>query len=95
MSLFRVGSFPQDPPYYQGGEVPQPQRIKSSWQQYRVVGRTSQSLPAKTRDFRARYICKYLENNNISSIADFKKINWSEFSEIYLSKNMLTKVKTK
>ena len=54
MSLFREQSIPQDPPGYQGGELPQPQTINSWGQQNRDVGRTQQSPPTKTQTFHDR-----------------------------------------
>ena len=82
MSLFREQSIPCDPTDYQGGEVPQPQKIIFGVKHDRVSRRTQQCLPTETRTVIDQYICQYLDHNNISSIADIKKSNWQNISGI-------------
>ena len=46
-----------------------------------VEGLSRVHLP-KTQKLMDQYICKYLDNNKISSIADFRKVEWSNISLI-------------
>ena len=92
MPLFREKPITHSPPTNKRGEVPQPRLISVAGEHDRVGGRTQQAPPSKATGTRIRYTCQYLEKNNISNIADMRKLQWPEFTVIDLSKNMITKV---
>ena len=82
-------------PPNQGGDVPTPQKNKFKSELDRVGGSIQPNPSSPPPKFVDGYICQYSDQNSISSIADFKKGNWSNLAYISIGKNMLTKAKIK
>ena len=82
---------PHDFPSNQGGEVPQPQSFIFNGEWNLVSGGNEQNPAASTRIDHDKYRYEYLDDNNISNIADLKKGNWPNLAKISISKNMLIK----
>ena len=84
---------PHDSPINKGGEVPQPQTNKFREQWHWVSRGAQQALPIRNRVLMDEYRWKYLDVNNISSVANLRKADWPNLTGISFSKSMITKVK--